>query len=57
MSVWGGFTACACTGPMRGDPSCPCDMRRQGLEPTGPSAEELAAFHEALRKIFEKEQA
>lgn len=45
------FNACACMGPQKGDPYCPCEMTRRGLEPTGPTPEELEAFKEALRKL------
>lgn len=41
---------CACMGPQRGDPYCPCEMKRRGLEPTGPSEEEYRALAEALRR-------
>lgn len=41
---------CACMGPMRGDPYCPCEMERRGLQATGPSEEEKRAFQEALAR-------
>lgn len=44
------FIACACIGPTRGDPYCPCQMERFGLKATGPSEEEKKAFQEALAK-------
>lgn len=41
---------CACMGPQRGDPYCPCEMRRRGMEPTGPTEQERREFQEALAR-------
>lgn len=43
---------CACTGPMRGDPMCPCRMKAAGLTPTGPTPEEEAKLREVLTGVF-----
>lgn len=42
---------CACMGPQRGDPFCHCEMKRRGLEPTGPSEQEKREFQEALARF------
>lgn len=42
---------CACMGPQRGDPMCPCQMKAAGLTPTGPSPEEEAALSAALARF------
>lgn len=42
--------ACACMGPVYGEPHCPCDMERRGL-PSSP--EHIAAIKESERKLTE----
>lgn len=46
------MNACACMGPMRGDPYCYCTMLSKGLEPTPASKEEVAELRAALAKMF-----
>jgi hypothetical protein len=48
----GKVSACACMGPLRGDPYCFCEMNRRGLTPTPSSPEEDAQLKAALAKMF-----
>jgi len=48
---------CACMGPIAGDPYCPCEMRRKGLEPTNLwTPEKVAELHKALSCFIEREE-
>lgn len=42
------LSACACMGPMYGEPYCPCEMNRRGL-PSSP--EHVAANEKANRDL------
>lgn len=48
------MTACACMGPMFGEPKCPCAMEREGL-PLNLEAREASRKHaeEQMKKLFE----
>lgn len=46
---------CACIGPINGEPYCPCQMRRAGLETSGKwTQEDITQIQKALKDIFDR---
>lgn len=37
---------CACIGPVHGEPYCPCEMTRRGIQPSAERLAEQARFKE-----------
>lgn len=44
--------ACACMGPVYGEPFCPCDMARRGLPSSPEHIKAQEEANERLRELF-----
>jgi len=45
-------SACACMGPVYGEPFCPCEMKRQGLKSSPAHIEANEKANEDMKKLF-----